>query len=341
MKLQELFESDDSSKLSAVLKKASKAIDLARKGHILWRGHDGERDVSKFGTEIGSIDDDSVVFFLVKGRQKPRISLTGNSAMMKLTTSMPEWEDLPRRDRSTFATNNSYKAANFGQIGVVLPLNTVDKFATIRNDFNLKPVPTPGGKSVALHELSYEVGGVLNAADDIFSKCAKFVREPTLFSDVAQEDHAALIETIKKFRLADINLLGMTGGSYLLRDTDSEIKENIVNLGNYLTAVFKAMDESRLFKAFIGKGGLRASLVDFQNYCNIHEKNLYDELEEVLSPDNMGISLFRDQASAMNDMGHEKTSELWFEGDYILIVGDGTHNLGHVLIDMPEFKALL
>lgn len=340
MKLSELFESDEQSNLSAFLKKASNAVALAGKGHILWRGHDGLEDATRFAKEIGSIDNGSIVFFHVKGRQTPRESLTGSSLFLRLTKEMPAWKDLPSREKSTFASNNSHKAAAFGQVGIVLPFDSVNKFATIRHDFNLKPVPTPGGKRISLSDLSFEIDVMFHETIKFIRRCRSFMKNPTEFGDVPAEDYESLKKLIEKFGLADSDLTAAVNMNFSLNDGDGSLKrEVIVGLGNYLTAVQKAIDHSEIFIA-LTKSAMRRVLVGFQNYFNIHQKNLYTEIEEVLSPDNMGIDLFNDLSSATKDMDKKLTTELWFEGDYLLIIGEGYHELSS-LFSMKEFKELL
>lgn len=258
------------------------------------------------------------------GRTTPRNSATGINMIQSLLRIHPEWEKagFPDRRLSVFCANQSDDASDFGQIGVVLPYDTIHTFGVTEDDLNLKKVHknekgehhlikfqnaahtflggmsvfyTPirainGGDKILLQRLKAETGFELRS-DDAFIKYAK---------------NLELIKAIEKITFEWIEKVG---------DRKYEWTPADLRILDELYEAWKRSKDSNLI----------ANRFSQFEYERMREVFLDEKPSEVflhsMRPKTMGASVC-DYNQMMNEIRTDGLREIWFEGPYLLIVND-------------------
>ena len=75
-------------------------------------------------------------FLLSSARPEPRKSAMDNNIFLSFVSNHESWKDIPSREYSSFATPDINRAAGFSPAWLIIPYDSVDKFAVMHDDFN-------------------------------------------------------------------------------------------------------------------------------------------------------------------------------------------------------------
>lgn len=131
MKLKELHESADeyAALVDAIKKYCRNNFSLISSGDVmpLYRG-----TAQKNYHAVG----DGYRFLVSPTRTEPRKSAMDNNIFMCFVSNHESWKDIPSREYSSFATPDIDRAAGFSPAWLIIPYDSVDKFAVMHDDFN-------------------------------------------------------------------------------------------------------------------------------------------------------------------------------------------------------------
>jgi hypothetical protein len=352
MKLRELFESyddgyaddgDESQDLSEAKRVIAATSEAIKNPGVLWRGVNSAENHATAVYRLG--DGFKLLYF--GGRTTERKSLTGNSMLLRMSKTDPRWkkEGIPDRSMSTFTSLSAGGAKEFGTLGMVLPLNSVKRFAWTTKDFNYLHVPDT--------KMSYyDAGGAVKDLILLLKKLSKHARhfshDGTFTDELLMQDDSAKKPSKSQIvsDIYDIPFMKLTkkddfvkaldispdifSADYDRQKTDLTWDAESLRNVDTLYAAFKESlggKHAALFKRVIEMGShvyLKTLIIRMDQIVRKHPK-LSDALHDMLDPKNMGIQIgsYADVAKnvpSKSDSGFEN-AEIWFEGPYLMLMG--------------------
>lgn len=363
MKLTELVLEDESKTFLTELKKAKNNLKLMIEGNILYRGVDYLRD---HATELGTLENGSTVF-ASKGRSTPRRSQTNTNFFLNLASENERWKDIPSRQFSTFTAAHPSEAGDFGSLVAVVPYDSVNSFAAMKGDFNLKRVAFFGDARLSISGLfsyiSHVVGPDTSDWKRYFNKILSFETleeflqyepdsgQPLKYRlrDYVKSDedlknlqaditNSNVLKTMKKYqnyygaRLSDAFDAGQVNAAGYLMDA---FKLDIDSKNESLLALYEALDNSNML--MFNATRLRR---DYGNFGD----SFYDSIVDAITPERFGIKTFDSYDKALDHA--ESTGEIWFTGPYLVLTSSSSHSFrsesdAKEYIKDPAFKDLI
>ena len=341
-----LRESSDFSEARSKLKMASKAIDAALNHKaVLYRGV----EIGNFATKVGDLPGDYVLYY-VSGRKEPRRSLTGTNLFLDITSKSEAWKDIPRRAFSTFCSVDPSSVGDFGDLHIILPINSVNKFAVCEGDFNMTRFKMMGDNKLTVGNFINDVASLAEKATNMLRIMQFYISHETLVDftnatpksvmrfeldkiarGVGRED---LFQKYKQ-EIKDSKLLALLEkhGKILARSIGSQAAkpEAIDAVGEVIIGLEKIRemhkDDSfeRLMNILDYEVNLLYRAEYFVKVFGKFSGSLYEALLKSVTPEKMGVEL----AATVNEAIEKSvdTSEIWFEGPYFMI-GRGPYSAG-------------
>lgn len=330
--LKESTELDDSA---GELKKAKNAISAALEGAILYRG----ADLGSYAKQVGSLPGGYALYYAAARSQK-RDSLTGTNFFRDLVDESPAWRDVPSRSMSTFAATDSSTVAEFGDIQIILPLDSVKTFANIPHDFNMLRFSIKGKQKLSTGNFMTDISSLTTRSVSML-ECIQFIlKQPTLEKLQLAKSHSlwhelrVAAEFLKsesdfqqvKGELSNSDLLKVlkdNAASLVLNSKQATINEAKIDaVGVVAKVAAKATENvSTLFRKFLEALDHEISLIYrseyFLNMIGDFEGSLSDTLKKELTPEKMGVTLHSSVKSALETSN--SLSEVWFEGPYFMV----------------------
>lgn len=363
MKLTELVLEDESKTLLTELKKAKKNLKLMIEGNILYRG---VGDIYGHTAELGTLENGSTVF-ASKGRSKPRRSQTNTNFFLNLASESEKWKDVPSRQFATFTAAHPSEAGDFGALVAIVPYDSVNSFAAMKGDFNLKRVAFFGTGNISISGLftyiSQIIGRDVYKWRQHFSKILSFETLEEFFAydpgsgrplKYSMRDYVKSDEDLKNLQ-ADITnsnvlkTIKQHDKDYGSRLLDSFDKDQ-VDAAGYLMDAFKkdlASNNKPLLELY---ELLDNSDMLMYNATRLHREygdfgdSFYDSIVDAITPERFGIKTFDSYDKALDHA--ESTGEIWFTGPYLILTSSSSHSFrsesdAKEYIKDPTFKNLI
>ena len=217
-------------------------------------------------------------------RKTARVSQTGNNLFMSWVSTAPQWKNVPKRTYSTFATLSYEDAAGFGNVGLVVPFDTVDRFAAMPDDFNL-----------------------LNVGDGRYD----LMQLAEIFSSATDSAYGA------RDRTRDPELLKIASLPGTSVNFNAKISPKDFKALDTLFSQLIAFDKSSDLLAQSEK--LMTLHSDVQELRDIlGDQSFISWLQANVSPESLDVEVFT-SLSALAAANPPPKSEVWFEGPYISI----------------------
>jgi hypothetical protein len=131
MKLKELHESTNEYAVlvDAIKKYCENNFSLISSGKVtpLYRGT-AQKNYHSAGSGYR--------FLVSSARTEPRKSAMDNNIFLSFVSNHESWKDIPSREYSSFATPDVQRAVGFSPAWLIIPYDSVDRFAVMHDDFN-------------------------------------------------------------------------------------------------------------------------------------------------------------------------------------------------------------
>lgn len=288
MKIRELLEDTD-SQLNNVLQNCKQNIaDMVLGRKYLFRGITEYSKIAvKYNFQPFRIPNFGVrvQYAIHNKRNTDRISLTGYDFWLQYTASSPDWAAVPKRTRSIFCTDIKDTAEEFGQLGLVIPFDNVDCFASMKYDFN--ELELGKNRTTALHQR------MENVARDLVASTADV--EENVNDELSQKFKKAFLNAVKEYNSAK---------------------------ANDFRAIILLLDKILIAEKLLPPGitdSWNYELTHFSRYL----KHLKSDMEGLsvsswiksyVNPKSMGVTVSK---SLISIPDHQE--EIWFEGDAVIV----------------------
>lgn len=343
MRLQQIFEAQDSSKLLPFRKNLR---DAFHDTVFMYRGFEHRDDRRMKQATFGS----TVVYF---AEPSVRRSKTGVNTLMYLAK---QWKDVPPRDNSVFASFKAKHAEQFGDLALVIPADSVKSYAACPHDFN----STENASVKALKDLISGIqflieeisDGTMQGRIDAWDNILKYANYPIFkdnpewlhdLSEMSQMFHSTAWQHVSALcsNWEDTEDQQEEMFSSILAFVNTFLNAKVVKkyeLGTYFLSSEKSkFDTLRKEMAVVAKQpGNTNTLypkiltlrvpVDAMDLYEIVEamqtlglSNIsWDAVKAKFTPESIGAKTAT-SLLGLTDAAHEKYEEVWFSGPYLLI----------------------
>lgn len=262
------------------------------------------------------------VLYEFSGRQSPRSSATGNNMMQSLSKIHPEWTKLnfPRRDLSIFAANKEVDAATFGQVGIVIPFDSVVKFAITKDDFNLKRVHQNNNGSHHLLRMQNAVISFLGGLEALLADTRKALEHAPsveMYKSLAAQEH--LSDSQFKTYLTDNPLISavLKHGDWLSSTADRTME--------WKSSDLKILDE--LYSLWLSNSNVftnysMTSSATLKMASAFGDKMPSQIMHKSMHPKTLGAEV-TDFNGMLTSIRSSELKEVWFEGPYFILTNHG------------------
>ena len=234
-------------------------------------------------------------FATVKGRTAPRKSLTDSNIILNFVSQSDLWKDFPNRSLSaSCAASESEVMEDFTDRNtfIVVPADRITKFATTPTDFNFTNIRKHQLMSIG-SRLKYTLNMLRDLANtDLPSTLSKIFRNPV----------------VKKINKADIMSLDDIYELSVIMHTFHEHDSSQQDIIDW----FENNKKLRLTHTY------NKAVVDVDDlYTYMGGQTLWDFLHTDVSPSSMKAKLLT--INQLKTVAKKPKSEIWFEGDYLII----------------------
>lgn len=284
---------------------------IIKSGNIFYRGTNF-RSSNSFTVDFNG-NSISYSVMHVKGRKEPRNSQTRNNVLMGFAS---EWDKFPNRSYSTFASQDYDSAAMFGNeysggACIVIPADSITKFGWMLGDFNQRTTEDGGHNIEKANE-------IINGITILITSIAR------LNHAVEYDDMDKDIENGKEF--ADIimntakehDVLSIVQESFArVRAPVSKSKDivkfcdSLLEKRKHLKALLKSSKEETMFSETLDELFELLDSISSFGYSSVMEA-----LTDLVTPEKYKATAF---TSIKEIPLSKKPTEIWFEGDYILL----------------------
>jgi hypothetical protein len=215
-------------------------------------------------------------------RKTARESATQNNFFLTWASTAPQWKNVPKRTYSTFCTLSYEGAGGFGNVSLVVPFDTVDRFAAMPDDFNLM--------------------NVANGHYDLMSLAE-------IFATTVRSARFALDRT------RDVELLKVVSQPGSAVDLEGRVSPKAVKDVDRLFSELIALDKKSDVLAKSDRlTSLHSNVQELRDVLG--DQSLISWLQDNVSPDSLMVQVFS-SLTALAAAGLPEKSEVWFEGPYI------------------------
>lgn len=237
----------------------------------------------------------------VTGRTEPRNSRSGDNLRMFASV---DWEGYPKRTYSTFATQNVKHARMFGDPKIVIPADSVNNFGWMPEDFNQSSYDSSLRKNkFMLDDLTTKISSLAGCVGDLFrADNAKGTDFRNKVMDIA-EDNRVYDELKATFYRPQIPQEKWRG---LISFCDSMLRK---------MKQLESMDSRDPYSVLQAIHHLSEFLKD-------KELASVSEAFELIKPETFGAINYNSFDQTPKQEHDRQKTEIWFEGDYLLITFD-------------------
>lgn len=264
------------------------------------------------------------VLYEFAGRQSPRSSATGNNMVQSLSKIHPEWTKLkfPQRDLSVFAANKDVDADDFGQVGIVLPFDSVTRFAVTEDDLNLKRVHINNNGQHHLLRMQNAILSFLRGIGDLIDLTHSTIAalgtpDIKTYKSLAAQEHLTDGQ-FKRYLDSNAFISSVMKHSDWVRSTNDDTKQ-------WTRADLEILDELYSLwlshaNVFIGHSLTQSATLKMASAFD--DKIPSQVMLNSMRPKTLGAEV-TDFSGMLTSIRSSELKEVWFEGPYFILANHG------------------